>query len=122
MTDMGISPISEIASNYNILSVYGNPNSVNKISEVQSDTQANQPLIVATESDTSKNQAVTAEPTTSTASGGFADLLKMQEEIFGDDESVLEQASSTDNGLDYQGMMEQMMSNASVNFQSLATA
>ena len=78
---MGISAISGL-SGYSVVGIYGNPNSVSSISKVDEESKKNNPLITLAEEPEQAPKVddfEPLEPTTSMSTGGFADILSMQE-------------------------------------------
>lgn len=78
---MSVSAISGL-SGYNILGIYGNPSSIRSVSKVDEYARKNNPLVTVAEqpeeaADIQEYEPL--EPTTSVDSGGFADILALQD-------------------------------------------
>ncbi len=123
---MPISGISGLSSVYDISSVYGNPVSTSPISAIDEDTSKNPALVIAEKKPAEQIQAPDREPASAVATGDFAQMLQIQEEIVSNNEdgalppqlATMEEAPQTN----YNDIMNQMMSQSSFNIGNIAMA
>ncbi|MCR5784312.1 MAG: hypothetical protein K6G40_01540 [Eubacterium sp.] len=123
---MAISGISGLSAMYDISSVYGNPVSTSPISAIDEDTSSNPALVIAEEKPAEEVQLPDREPASSVATGDFAQILQIQEEITSQAEggalppqiATIEQQPQTN----YNDIMNQMMSQSSFNIGNIAMA
>lgn len=83
---MGISAIAGLSGfgGYRISSIHGNPYSMNAVQKIgQNNGRSGKPLVIASEEkeDLYVKDYGELEPTKSTASGGFAEMLGIQEDM-----------------------------------------
>lgn len=83
---MGISAIAGLSGfvGYRISSIHGNPYSMNAVQKIGKDNgRSGKPLVIASEEkeDLYVKDYGELEPTKSTASGGFAEMLGIQEDM-----------------------------------------
>lgn len=98
---MKLSPVSmgyiNTNYNYNMFSVYGNPRSLNRVEAVSETSKKTRPLVVMQENTDSpeveENSMLPKVP--AVAQGGFADMLKIQHAIYGNNESSANYGSDT---------------------------
>lgn len=97
---------------YRISSVHGNPSGINAIHKVNEDgNQKSKPLLIATKEKDDKELYVKdygeLKSIASTAIGGFADILEMQEQMTmtEDGDAAIQSVQSTDYWNDTIGMM-----------------